>query len=452
MKPIHLYVAAVCFAAAGSLAFVDWSPLAGMTGSHYAGMAALLCLALLSEVRAIPMKGGKTAASITFLPVITSLLLFGTPATVVLVAVNELLAEQVIRRKELIRVAFNVSQWVLSVVCGGLAYSATGGLPLALVGEVPSMLGQILPFALFSLIFSVTNHAAVIGAIAISREVPLRDVLDVVAGRSGGNLSYDLLISPIALGVAALYLKVGWLGILVSLLPLLFVRGAYLTAQRLQQANRDLLKALVKAIETRDPYTSGHSLRVARLSRLIGEKMGLSRRLLERIETAALLHDIGKIDPVYVNILKKSATLSTEERVVIESHVIKGVELLDELSSVSAEVIADVRHHHERIDGKGYPDRISGDAIPLGARIIKVCDAVDAMLSDRPYRKALTLDQVREQLRSHSHTQFDPTVVSTVLKSDILSAFLAQTDLTPQATLPAEPRRRRRVQDAALPA
>lgn len=424
IKPINLYVATVCLGAAGGLLLVDWSLLGSMSAGHYSGLAALLFLALLSEYRAIPMQGGKTAASITFLPVITSLLLFGLPATILLVAVNELVAEQFIRKKEPIRVAFNVSQWVFSVVVGGFAYSSTGGLPLALVGDLPNMLGQILPFAIFSLLFSATNHAAVIGAIAISRELPLRAVMDVVAGRAGGNLSYDLLISPIALGVAALYLKVGWLGILVSLLPLLFVRGAYLTAQRLQQANSDLLKALVKAIETRDPYTSGHSVRVARLSRSIGERMGLSRRTIEGIENAALLHDVGKIDPVYINILKKPSGLSREERAVIESHVIKGVELLEQLSSLSVDVIADVRHHHERVDGKGYPDGLSGDQIPLGARIIKICDAIDAMLSDRPYRKALTLSEVEEQLNLYAGSQFDSVIVAAVLSCDIIERFL----------------------------
>jgi HD-GYP domain-containing protein (c-di-GMP phosphodiesterase class II) len=98
----------------------------------------------------------------------------------------------------------------------------------------------------------------------------------------------------------------------------------------------------------------------------------------------------------------------------------RGVAILKELSGVRSEVLAAVRHHHERMDGKGYPDGLSGKKIPKGARIIKICDAVDAMLSDRPYRKALDLVAVREQLIVHAGTQFDPDVVHAILRSDLL--------------------------------
>ena len=116
---------------------------------------------------------------------------------------------------------------------------------------------------------------------------------------------------------------------------------------------------------------------------------------IERIETAALLHDIGKIEAIYTEILKKPGDLSKEEREIIESHVTKGVELLTSLGSFPKEIIDAVRHHHEREDGKGYPDGIAGRQILLGARIIKVVDAIDAMLSDRPYRKALSIDELK---------------------------------------------------------
>jgi len=105
---------------------------------------------------------------------------------------------------------------------------------------------------------------------------------------------------------------------------------------------------------------------------------------------------------------------------VIESHVTKGVELLTSLSSFPSEVVSAVRHHHEREDGKGYPDGLAGDAIPLGAKIIKVCDAIDAMLSDRPYRSALSLAQVKEQLITYAGIQFDPDVVRCVVASTVL--------------------------------
>jgi HD-GYP domain-containing protein (c-di-GMP phosphodiesterase class II) len=148
--------------------------------------------------------------------------------------------------------------------------------------------------------------------------------------------------------------------------------------------------------------------------------MGLGERTVARVEQSALLHDVGKIDAIYSEILKKPASLSTEERSIIESHVTKGVELLETLSSVPQAVILDVRHHHEREDGRGYPDGLFSQQIPIGAKIIKVSDAIDAMLSDRPYRKALDLDTVRRELSTYAGTQFDKSVVDAILDTDVL--------------------------------
>jgi putative nucleotidyltransferase with HDIG domain len=162
---------------------------------------------------------------------------------------------------------------------------------------------------------------------------------------------HDILIAPVALAVAFLYVQFGVAGILVVILPMLFIRHSYLTASRLRDANEDLLTALVKAIETRDPYTSGHSQRVSQLSRRIADELGLARRTAEKVETAALLHDIGKIESTYTEILSKPSSLSAEERAVIESHVIIGEQLLRDLSSMPEDVVLAVRHHHEREDG-----------------------------------------------------------------------------------------------------
>jgi putative nucleotidyltransferase with HDIG domain len=228
------------------------------------------------------------------------------------------------------------------------------------------------------------------------------------------------MVSPLAIVVAFFYASAGLPGLFLSLLPLFFIRHAYLNTYRLEQANRDLLKVLVKAIETRDPYTSGHSQRVAALAGQIARQMNLSARKIETVEMSALLHDVGKIDVIYTEILRKPERLTPEEQRIIESHVMKGVELLKSLSSVPDDVIAAVRHHHERVNGRGYPDGLSGSQIPLGAKIIKVCDAIDAMLSDRPYRAALNRDQVRQELSSHIDDEFDSGVVDCVLQSKLL--------------------------------
>jgi putative nucleotidyltransferase with HDIG domain len=336
-------------------------------------------------------------------------------------------AELAIRRKPAIKAVFNAGQWSLACGLGGLVFTQLDGSTLLQTGGVS--IDLLVPFAAYAAVLVLVNNAAVAAVIAISGNLPIVDVWRKVTGRSGTNVLYDLLVSPISFGIAVLYLPLKVAGLLLAFLPLLFIRHSYFTNLRLQQANRDLVKALVKAIETRDPYTSGHSLRVAGLARDIAELVGLSERQIDDVETAALLHDIGKIDAIYVDIIQKPTDLSASERAVIESHVTKGVELLRSLSSFPEHVLDAILHHHEREDGKGYPGRLIGDQIPIGAKIIKICDAVDAMLSDRPYRRALTLMQVKDQLRQYSGVQFDERIVRIVASSTVLERHAAEIDL-----------------------
>jgi putative nucleotidyltransferase with HDIG domain len=331
--------------------------------------------------------------------------------------------EFIIRRKPLERGLFNVSQYVVATAVGGWAFTFFGGQAQVRFGNEFS--AQVLPFAAFGITMLALNQLFVAAVISINSGMRLREVVQKVAGPAGATATYDLLISPVALIVAFLYQTADWPGLLMAVLPLMFIRHAYLLNFRLQQANRDLLKALVKAIETRDPYTSGHSLRVQSLAGRIAGAMGLPEFRRRNIEQAALLHDIGKIESIYTEILKKPDKLSESEREVIESHVTKGVELLTSISSFPKEVIDSVRYHHEREDGKGYPHGLIGTEIPLGAKIINVCDAIDAMLSDRPYRAALSIETVRSELSRYQGVQFDSRVVEHVVAGDLLEGHAA---------------------------
>ncbi|RQD74829.1 MAG: HD-GYP domain-containing protein, partial [Candidatus Syntrophonatronum acetioxidans] len=174
------------------------------------------------------------------------------------------------------------------------------------------------------------------------------------------------------------------------------------------------IKALTKAIDAKDHYTHGHSERVASYAVAIGREMDLPVDYLEKLEYIALLHDVGKV-AISENILNKPATLQEEEMAAIRQHPSIGADIIKEVKLIG-NMAEDVRFHHEWVNGKGYPRGIREKNIPLGARIIGVADAYDAMTTDRVYRKALTREKALKELKRCAGTQFDSKVVNAFLR------------------------------------
>jgi putative nucleotidyltransferase with HDIG domain len=168
--------------------------------------------------------------------------------------------------------------------------------------------------------------------------------------------------------------------------------------------------SLVVTLEAKHKYTEGHSLRVAEYASGIATMLALPLLTLERVRTAALLHDLGKVG-VRDEILDKANALTPDEWLAMRQHPLLGARILGSLGFLAEEACI-VRHHHERPDGRGYPDGLAGDAIPLAARIIAVADAYDAMRSARSYRPALPEEAALEELRRGSGTQFDVAAVT----------------------------------------
>ncbi len=174
------------------------------------------------------------------------------------------------------------------------------------------------------------------------------------------------------------------------------------------------IEALVSALEAKDEYTGGHSRRVTDIALAIGHELGLSAQDMENLRWGSLLHDIGKVavDPAIQN---KPAKLTREEYEHIMTHVPVGVEIVRPL--VNEKITDMVEHHHDRYDGGGLHQLIAGDDIPLGARILGIADAFDAMISDRPYRSAMSITQIVEEIKRCAGTQFDPVVVAAFLNT-----------------------------------
>jgi hypothetical protein len=323
----------------------------------------------------------------------------------------------ILNRRPPLKIAFNAAQQTLAILLAGQVYLGLGG-----VIRPTSLDSSLVPFGAMVLAFFGVNSLAVSSAVALSEK---RGLGEVWLRNTWSLAAYDLVASTLGLGIAVLYssryglFAVGGVAALI-----LFLRHVYMVNLQLQAANREMLDVMVKSIEARDPYTGGHSHRVAELARMIARQLGLSLREVDSIGTAALLHDVGKIYEEFAPLLRKADSLTADEFSLMQTHPIRSSELVATVTSLRGPVEKAVRHHHESYDGSGYPDKLAGDAIPIGARVIMVADTVDAMTSHRPYRPALGYEELVSELHRYSGSQFDPTVVEAFLQSGAVKGFL----------------------------
>ena len=301
---------------------------------------------------------------------------------------------------------FNIGGVVIAVAFAGLACRLTGWR----VGQF--VYPQIL---LVTVIFAAM--AFLVNALIMMCLFSMIDGLDRYAASRMlvGLIPNVLPVMPLGY-VMALFLRQenGMLLVLFMLLPLLLARhGWKLYIDSINQQQR-LVDALNVSMEARDAYTSGHAKRVSEYAMLIAREMGLGGREIYTIQRGALLHDVGKVG-VSDTVLLKPGKLTPEEREHIEAHPVIGANITAQVK-FDEEIIDMVRHHHERFDGTGYPDKLKGEDISRNARILAVADALDAMLSDRPYRKGMEVEKALRLIREASGTQFDPGVVAALMR------------------------------------
>jgi putative nucleotidyltransferase with HDIG domain len=419
MRPAAIaYIYVVAFAAIALVAASSPSSLFLVRDYKFGDAMVFGGIALFFQYVAVrQLNAGKSTgaySSLMYLPLFGCIILFPPIVVIAAAAGVQAISELVMMKPRLLwRAVLNTS--VVTLFFGSAAWTY-GSIETALPVDWDI---HYLAFAASVLVAFIVNHATINGFVTIRQNSGLKQAVENFRG-SLPSLVPESVTSTTAIIAVMLYNEFGYGGVVLLLFLLYIVYRSAENQAALQRANNDLLTALVKTIETRDPYTSGHSVRVSALAAQLSKDLRLSRSVAKNVETAALLHDIGKIDAEFAPLISKPYDLTTDERSLIQTHATRGADLLKTWSTVSTEVVRAVRHHHERYDGTGYPDHLSGEDIPLAARIIMLCDSVDAMLSDRPYRNALPVHVVEDELLRHSGRQFDPEIVKVVLKEGTL--------------------------------
>jgi putative nucleotidyltransferase with HDIG domain len=432
-RSLFLYVTLVAVAASVVATYIlTHYPVTLSGGKAWGGLAALMALTLLAEGSGVRMSAGRAVFSVALIPTVATVPLFGPAVAVASTALSHVLAQVLLLKKHPVKAVFNVSQLTVAVGLGSVVYyTVLGGPVLAELGEeVFNLLYAIVPMGGLIATYFVTNMALVAAVIAMDTGKAMGKIWRELGPVAFAN---ELASSSFSLFVVFAFAELGIAGVFVVLLPLFFVHHAYGIQFKLLKQNKEILELLVKTIEAKDPYTSGHSLRVASLCQELAQALGIPGHKIEEIETAALLHDIGKIDFAYAELISSPAKLTDAEREIIRSHPDRGARLLTSISSLGDAILSAVRHHHEHYDGNGYPDGLAGEEIPVAARVIMVVDTVDAMLSDRPYRAALSVEDVTEELRRFSGRQFDPAMAAAFIELGMVEKAkrMAEADKTP---------------------
>jgi putative nucleotidyltransferase with HDIG domain len=426
---IHAYVLGVALLCGGAMASL-W-PVRGAYPGH-AELASFILVALLLEQSYNQLRVAASGSTSFILHLAGGILFGGFWGGFIAASATGLGA--ILQQQSWLKVIFNACQRALSVALAVVVYHQVlhGALPPAFLhasgASADAVQRDILLFFAYAMTYTFVNAFAVSLAVALSTQRPLREIWHL---NTRGLLGYDVGASVIAIVVAVLFTRTeaagyGPIGLIGVVVPIVVVRHIYGMYHQLQGSGQELLQVMVKAIEARDPYTSGHSLRVSAFSRAIAVELGLPARQIELVETAALLHDVGKIYEEFAPLLRKEQRLSPEETALMQTHASRSADLVSIISKFRGAVEDAVRHHHERWDGQGYPDGLRGAEIPLGARIILVADTIDAMTTDRPYRKRLGLETVVNELQRCRGTQFDPELVDKVISSVAIRRLITE--------------------------
>ena len=325
---------------------------------------------------------------------------------------------------------FNVALCSSLGSLGGLVYLWSGGLSTPdgsdSAGNILLLVG--VPLIVADVAQCLLNAALISGVVRFSAGTPVRTQFFKLLATSGaayvgyGVIGFLFVVLWLPAGV-------GWFSAVLVLAPLFVARWAFVQYGDELRAHDRTLRALVTAVETKDPSNRGHSDRTAQLAEWLAETLGLGHKEIQDVRTAAMLHDIGKVC-VPSKVLRARQQLTDDDLVVLAEHALSAVELVQGIDFVT-DSLDGIAHHHERFDGRGYPAGLKGEDIPLTARLVAVADTFDTLTTSRSYRGAIAADAALQVVSERAGTQFDPVVV------DALGRVLARhawvtTERTPE--------------------
>jgi len=396
--------------------------------SDWMGLAAIAFTIILTEWFSINLYVRNTSLSTSAVPILALIILFGPLGTLVASLVFAITAA-IKFRSPFNRVIFNFSNHVIAGTIINMMIDLKG---MGMAGRGHPLLDLIIALAASLILFIFTTTLISIGIGIDVKQSPYA----LWKEQYQWMAPYYLGIGFIAYALLFGYSNAGLPGILIMSIPLALLRisqAQYVEHTRdvvnelrkknqeleksgieIRELNEGLLVTLSEIIDLRDPYVLGHSKQVSKYATNIAKLLGLNEKQTDLIRKAGLLHDIGKLG-IPMEILTKPSKLNREEYEIIKEHAALGGDLVKNSPSLRP-LVSIIRHHHEFYNGGGYPDKLTGNQISIEARIVAVADAIEAMSSDRPYRKALERNRIIKELQDHSGTQFDPIVVESAIR------------------------------------
>jgi diguanylate cyclase (GGDEF)-like protein/putative nucleotidyltransferase with HDIG domain len=429
-RPVFIYIGGLALLAAGlfyglyrfapELYQVDWLKV-------WPGLLTSTLLVIITELYSIDLYNGKVSLSTSAVPILAGTLLFG-PLAGLLLCTTYTIVVGIKYRSKFNKYVFNLSNQVIAEILYLLALRLIGkpweGFSLAIQA--------ILIVLAALLVYGVNTWVISFGMGIDLHQSPHKIWMEQYLWLATIYVGIGLIATAYIVG----YRFEGVLGILLMMVPLFVLRISqkqYVdrtrqvvtelreksmvlekNGQEINRLNDGLLETLAEVIDLRDPNVLGHSKRVTTYAVALAEKLGLNEKQIRLIHKASLLHDIGKLG-IPLEILKKPTRLTQTEYETIKKHPDLGGNLVKNSPSLLA-LVPIIRHHHEFYNGMGYPEKLAGNQIPLEARIVSVADALEAMTSDRPYRKRMDKTDVINELRAFSGTQFDPLVVGAAIQ------------------------------------